>query len=172
MESAPRPGALAPGIFFGMQREIDITKETDMIYSAGTIIIDDNPDLEEPHVLVVRAYANWDFPKGHVEEGETLMGAAARETMEETELAWGADYTMSGLEAPNVTYGVGKRQKTATYFLADRTSDKDPFLPVSEELGKPENDEWRWVPASMLPELLPQRLQPVAAYVVSWLTRA
>jgi hypothetical protein len=58
MDSAPRPGAFAPGIFFGMQREIDITKETDMIYSAGTIIIDDNPDLEEPHVLVVRAYAN------------------------------------------------------------------------------------------------------------------
>lgn len=143
-----------------------------MIHSAGMIVIDSNPDLEEPHVLVVRAYANWDFPKGHVEEGETLMEAAARETMEETTLAWGTDYMMMGLEAPSVTYGSGKRQKTATYFLADRTSDKDPFLPYSEEIGKPENDEWRWVSASTLPELLPQRLQPVAAYVVSWLARA
>jgi 8-oxo-dGTP pyrophosphatase MutT (NUDIX family) len=149
----------------------DDRRQNDMIQSAGTIVIDNNPDLEEPHVLVVRAYANWDFPKGHVEEGETLMGAAARETMEETMLAWGADYTMSGLEAPSVTYGTGKKQKTATYFLADRTSDKDPFLPFSEEIGKPENDEWRWVPASSLLELLPQRLQPVTSYVVAWLAR-
>tara|TARA_Y100000310_G_scaffold173464_1_gene173639 strand:+ start:47 stop:481 length:435 start_codon:yes stop_codon:yes gene_type:complete len=142
-----------------------------MIYSAGTIVIDNNPGLDEPHALVVRAYANWDFPKGHVEEGETLMAAAARETAEETTLAWGSDYTMSGLETPSVTYGSGKRQKTATYFLADRTSDTEPFLPVSEELGKPENDEWRWVPITMLPELLPGRLQPVAAYVLDWFER-
>jgi|TARA_Y100000034_G_scaffold121545_1_gene165892 8-oxo-dGTP pyrophosphatase MutT (NUDIX family) len=172
MDSAPRPGALAPGIFLVAERNSYYDRrQNNMIYSAGTIIIDSNPDLTEPHVLVVRAYANWDFPKGHVEQGETLMTAAVRETLEETTLEWGVDYDMSGLQSPSVSYGSGKRRKTATYFLADRTSDKDPFLPFSEEIGKPENDEWRWVPASVLPELLPQRLQSVACYVVTWLAR-
>ena len=50
-----------------------------MVYSSGVIIIDNDTSLPEPHVLCVRAYANWDFPKGHIEEGENLIGAAVRE---------------------------------------------------------------------------------------------
>ena len=37
-------------------------------------------------VLVLRAYKNWDFPKGMVEPGESELDAARREVAEETGL--------------------------------------------------------------------------------------
>ena len=35
--------------------------------------------------LVLRAYANWDFPKGLLEAGESDFNAAQREVAEETD---------------------------------------------------------------------------------------
>ena len=137
-----------------------------MIQSAGVIVIDKTGN--EPTVLCVRAYANWDFPKGQLDEGETHIEAAVRELEEETTLTL-SDIRLNGLSAPSITYGSGDRKKTATYFLADRISSKDPFLPVSPELGKPENDEYRWVKASQLQTLMTKRLSPVVSYVVGWL---
>jgi hypothetical protein len=91
---------------------------------------------------------------------------------EETTLATPADVSIvQGVKAPPITYGKGKRAKTATYFVADRTSDKDPFLPVSPELGKPENDEWRWIPVSQLSTIMPRRLSPVVDFLVDWTKR-
>ncbi len=49
-----------------------------------------------------------------------------------------------------------------------RMSSTDPFLPVSEELGKPENDEYRWVPLNELHSLMPGRLQGICDAIVSW----
>ena len=65
-------------------------------------------------------------------------------------------------------YGSGKKSKTATYFLADRISDKEPYLPINPELGKPENDEYRWVPVSHIDNLLPSRLLPVMTFIEDW----
>jgi 8-oxo-dGTP pyrophosphatase MutT (NUDIX family) len=141
-----------------------------MIRSAGIIIIDnelDDYDVKEPHALCLRAYADWDFPKGRVEEGESLVEAAIRETEEETTLTQ-EDYTLSGLRADSEVYGRGDKKKTATYFIADRTSVTEPFLPVTAELGKPEHDEWQWVPVSELFDLCRPRLQPVIEYVSTW----
>ena len=138
-----------------------------MIQSAGIIVIDQSK--KEPTVLCVRAYANWDFPKGQVDPGETLIEAAIRELEEETTLTL-SDIALIGLTAPSVTYGSGKRKKTATYFLADRTSSTVPFLPVNPELGKPENDEYRWVPIKQLGELVSKRLSPVVDYVEGWIS--
>ena len=137
-----------------------------MIESAGVVVIDKSGEV--PTVLCVRAYSNWDFPKGHLEPGETHIEAAVRELEEETTLSL-QDVKLNGLKAPSVTYGSGKGKKTATYFLADRTSDKSPVLPVSEELGRPENDEFKWVPFTQLNSLMPARLVPVVTYVTDWL---
>ena len=110
-----------------------------MEVSAGVIVRDDTGSV--PLYLCVRAYSKWDFPKGHVEQGETLLQAAIRELWEETTLT-SADMNVLGVMAPPVLYKKGK--KTAHYFLADRISEKEPFLPVNPNLGKPENDEYKF----------------------------
>ena len=141
-----------------------------MIQSSGVAIVDlnlDNP-TEEASVLCVRAYANWDFPKGQQDEGEAIITTAIREVEEETTLQHGSDYILSGRPAGAVTYGTGAKKKTATYYIGMRMSDKTPFLPVSEELGKPENDEFRWVPLSRLHSLMPGRLQGICDAIERW----
>ena len=141
-----------------------------MIQSAGTVIVDLSLDAGDMgRVLCVRAYSNWDFPKGEVEEGEILVQTAIRETEEETTLQHGADYILTGASAPPVTYGSGIKKKTAYYYMGMRMSQKEPHLPVSEELGKPENDEYRWVPTEELQDLLPGRLKGVGEYVAQWI---
>ena len=136
-----------------------------MQQSAGYVII----DRDDQRVLCVMAYGKWDFPKGHLEEGETHKMAAIRETLEETTLAHGVDYVDIGIPTVAVTYGSGKRRKTATYFFADRLGKQMPFLPVNDELGKPENDAFAWVPCADLLGLLPGRLAPVAQALLDWI---
>ncbi len=107
-------------------------------------------------MLVLRAYRNWDFPKGRVEPGERPLEAALRETAEEAgisdlALRWGDGYCET---AP---YGRGK---VARYYLAE-TAQAGITLPVSPELGRPEHDEGRWVSLDEARRLLPARLQPV-----------
>ena len=134
-----------------------------MKQSAGIILLDVMQD--PPKVLCLRAYANWDFPKGQLDPGETHQQAALRELEEETGYNID-DIRMIGslLNTPeSVTYGKGKKQKTATYFYAVLENfDKKPCLPVNPELGHPEHDEWRWVSVLDLPDLLPNRLQIIA----------
>jgi 8-oxo-dGTP pyrophosphatase MutT (NUDIX family) len=137
-----------------------------MIQSAGIVVIDWGP--VEPAALCVRAYSNWDFPKGKVDPGESLLQAAIRELQEETSIKTPADVTLTRGVAPSVTYGRGKRAKTATYFIGNRASDTTPFLPPSPELGRPENDEYRWVPISQLSQLMPPRLSPVVSFLINW----
>jgi len=140
-----------------------------MIESAGVAIVDLTPQgdiTSEPTVLCVRAYANWDFPKGQLEEGESHVQAAIREVEEETSLKHGSDYIISGAVAGATTYGQGRRKKTATYYTATRMSSKVPYLPVNPELGKPENDEYRWIPVSELNNILPPRLNSIIESVI------
>lgn len=134
-----------------------------MQQSSGFIIIDHTGS--EPKALCVRAYNNWDFPKGRLEANESTFDAAVREVMEETTLMHGVDFAYTGEQAPSITYGTGRRKKTATYFIGERTSDKRPYLPVSPELGKPENDEWRWVTLAELPDLMPARFAPINLFL-------
>ncbi len=134
-----------------------------MKYSAGTIIIDKAGP--EKTVLCLRAYANWDFPKGELEKGEDLQSAAVRETAEETTLQQDYDYMLTGKVTPSITYGSGKKKKTAVYFLATRISTKEPALPINPELGKPENDEYRWIPMSELSFSLSKRFAPILNYL-------
>lgn len=44
---------------------------------------------EVPHVLLVRPFADrdtWGIPKGHIDDGETIVDCALRETFEETRI--------------------------------------------------------------------------------------
>jgi 8-oxo-dGTP pyrophosphatase MutT (NUDIX family) len=110
-------------------------------------------------LLVLRAYRNWDFPKGRVEPGETPLDAAIRETAEE-----------AGIGDLAFRWGEGccetepyRQGKVARYYLAE-TTQAFITLPVSPELGRPEHDEWRWVSFDEAERLLPPRLQPILAW--------
>jgi len=112
-------------------------------------------------VLMLRSYDHWDFPKGLVEDGEIEIESAIRELKEET-----------GLENPEFLWGkdsyetepYGKNGKTASYYAA-RVSNANIVLPVNEELGKPEHDEFRWV---SFDEIKGMYIKPRILRVIIW----
>lgn len=125
--------------------------------AAGIVVVRAAPD--GARVLLLRAYKNWDFPKGLVERGEDPRAAALRETAEETgidDLAfdWGDDFVETE------PYG---RNKVARFYLA-RTRTERVVLGVSPALGRPEHHEYRWVGFADARALLPPRLHPVLAW--------
>lgn len=123
--------------------------------SFGIVPIAFEPD-GSPVFLVLRAYRNWDFPKGMPDEGETSLQTARREMIEETGIR---DFTLAWGEVCMDTeiYASGK---VATYYLA-RVEKQHLTLPFSAELGRPEHDEYRWLPYAEARALLPARLIPV-----------
>jgi 8-oxo-dGTP pyrophosphatase MutT (NUDIX family) len=110
-------------------------------------------------VLILRAYNNWDFPKGLIEPGEDALAAAKREVEEETGLA-GLEYPFGDEFKETLPYA---GRKVARYYLAE-TDEAELRLPVSPELGRPEHHEYRWVSFEEAEDLLPPRL----AAVLEW----
>jgi 8-oxo-dGTP pyrophosphatase MutT (NUDIX family) len=106
--------------------------------------------------LMLRAYRNWDFPKGVVEPGEQPLAAAIREVKEETliedlHFSWGEMFRET---APY------SHKKVARYYIA-RTSTEAVTLPVRPELGRPEHNEARWVTFEQGLGLSSPRLDPI-----------
>jgi 8-oxo-dGTP pyrophosphatase MutT (NUDIX family) len=110
-------------------------------------------------LLLLRAYKNWDFPKGLVEPGEDALSTARREVTEETGLAE-LDFPFGDEFKETLPYAANK---VARYYLAE-TGEEKIELPVSPELGRPEHHEYRWVSFDEAEELLPPRL----AIVLEW----
>ena len=84
---------------------------------------------------MLRAYRNWDFPKGVLEPGEEPLAAARREVREETlindlQFTWGEEYRETAPYSNN---------KVARYYVAV-THTEHVTLPVSPELGRPEHN--------------------------------
>jgi 8-oxo-dGTP pyrophosphatase MutT (NUDIX family) len=106
--------------------------------------------------LMLRAYRNWDFPKGVVEPGEEPLAAAIREVKEETliedlQFSWGERYRETAPYSHN---------KVARYYIA-RTATEAVTLPVRPELGRPEHNEARWVTFEQGLALSSPRLDPI-----------
>jgi len=106
--------------------------------------------------LLLRAYRNWDFPKGIVELGELPIDAAVREVREETKLDdisfdWGLEFMETG------PYNKGK---IARYYIA-RSKETHIELPINPELGVPEHHEARWVDYDKALMMVSPRLKPV-----------
>ena len=122
--------------------------------SSGVVVV--NVVRPTVHFLLLRAYRNWDFPKGLVEPGEQPVDAALREVREETTLDnlsfdWGMDFMETG------PYNKGKISR---YYIA-RSSDTAVRLPVNPDLGMPEHHEARWLQFDQALQLLTPRLLPV-----------
>ena len=89
-----------------------------MNLSAGIAVVHGSPDGWR--FLLLRAYSNWDFPKGMVAPDESPIHAAIREVAEETGLThlafdWGDEHIDTGPYA---------RGKIARYYLARAASTK------------------------------------------------
>ncbi len=125
--------------------------------SAGVVVL--RRFREGWRLLVLRAFRNWDFPKGLVEDGEDFREAAQREVSEEASLCdlefhWGDAYKET------LPYAGAK---VARYYIAESAAG-EVKLPIAEELGRPEHDEFRWVSFDGAEDLLPPRL----AIVLNW----
>ncbi len=125
--------------------------------SAGVVVV----SLIERKLkfLLLRAYRNWDFPKGMVEVDEEPIDAALREVREETTLDdisfdWGLVYRDTG------PYNRGKISR---YYIA-RSKERVITLPVSPELGMPEHQEACWVSREQALTMVSPRLQPVVEW--------
>jgi bis(5'-nucleosidyl)-tetraphosphatase len=106
--------------------------------SAGVVIVRHFDDRYR--YLLLRAGHYWDFSKGMVDPGENPLAAAIREVEEETTLT-GLDFRWGRPFTETEPYG---KNKIARYYVAESPKG-EVFLPVTEELGKPEHDEFRWL---------------------------
>ena len=125
--------------------------------SAGVVVVRRGP--AGWLFLMLRAYSNWDFPKGVVDPGEEPLAAARREVREETlikdlQFTWGEEYRETAPYSNN---------KVARYYLAE-TGTAEVSLPVSPELGRPEHNEARWVDLAGALSLSSPRIAPIVRW--------
>jgi bis(5'-nucleosidyl)-tetraphosphatase len=123
-------------------------------FAAGVVVVRESDS--GPRFLLLRAYRNWDLPKGLVEPGEQPFATACREVEEETgitdlDFAWGNDFVETAPYSGN---------KVARFYVA-RTPSDHVVLPVNPTLGRPEHHEYRWVQIDDALALVVPRLQIV-----------
>lgn len=104
----------------------------------------------------------WSIPKGRVEENETLMNAAIRETFEETniDLTQLKDFELRYMG--DAEYRTGKKVLSGFMFLERQESNFDwdsielrcDSTVPEEEGGFPEMDDFKWVEISEAKELI------------------
>jgi bis(5'-nucleosidyl)-tetraphosphatase len=111
------------------------------------------------HCLVLRAYRNWDFPKGLVEPGEQPLDAALRETEEETGLT-GLTLRWGDAWRETEPYAGGK---VARFYVAESVQGA-VVLGINALLGRPEHHEFRWVDRDAAGRLLSPRLLPILSW--------
>jgi len=129
--------------------------------SAGVVVLRNTDD--GLRFLLLRAFKNWDFPKGMVEEGETPLEGALREVKEESaieelQFPWGEQYFETAPYSKN---------KVARYYLGV-TQTEDVQLLANPELSRAEHTEYRWLSADEAYKLVTPRV----ALVLDWALRA
>ena len=125
--------------------------------SAGVVVVRRGPTGWL--FLMLRAYRNWDFPKGVLEPGEEPLAAATREVREETlindlQFTWGEEYRETAPYSNN---------KVARYYIGETHTER-VSLPVSPELGRPEHNESRWLDLAGAMSLSSPRVAPIVRW--------
>ncbi len=109
--------------------------------------------------LMLRAFQNWDFPKGIRESGETSLQAAIREVGEETgiddlEFRWGEGHMDTGPYS---------RGKVARYYIA-ATTQAEIEMGISPETGQPEHHDARWMSFNEAYDIASPRVREVVQW--------
>jgi 8-oxo-dGTP pyrophosphatase MutT (NUDIX family) len=121
--------------------------------SAGAVIFRRGP--EGYRVLLLRAFRNWDFPKGEVEPGEDPLEGALREVREET----GLSPVSLPLGTAHVETPPYSRGKIARYYVAEAQTSTVLLRPGPS--GIREHHEYRWLAFDEARPLLVDRLRAV-----------
>ncbi len=129
-----------------------------MTLSAGVVVVRRGEGNWK--YLFLRAYRNWDFPKGIVEPGEEPLETAKREVKEETGIGdlnfrWGSRFK----ETPPYLGG----KKIARYYIAETTTREVQFS-RNPEIGVPEHHEYRWLLHEEVKKIAPERLRAVVQW--------
>ncbi len=132
-----------------------------MILSAGIVLVREERGTWK--YLFLRAYRNWDFPKGIVEPGENPLEAAKREVKEETGIS-DLDFRWGPIYRETEPYSGGK--KIARYYVAETRAGQVVFS-VNPQIGRPEHHEYRWLTYPEIRELAPERLKDI----IEWANR-
>ena len=127
--------------------------------SCGVVVVNDDAELLLCHVT---GQDHWDLPKGGLDEGETPLQAALRETREETGLALDAARL---LDLGRMPY----RTRKDLHLFATRLPRIDPGLLCCESRFSdratgarlPEMDGFGWFPFSQIPQLCTAKLAVV-----------
>ena len=133
-----------------------------MVLSAGVVVV--RREKEIWRYLFLRAFKNWDFPKGVVEPGEDPLQTAIREVEEETGIT-ALHFSWNGICKETLPY-YSRGEKKARYYIA-HTSQSSIKFSVNPELGKPEHHEYRWLTYNEIIKLAPKRLLPVIEWANS-----
>jgi bis(5'-nucleosidyl)-tetraphosphatase len=115
--------------------------------------------------LILRAYSHWEFPKGRPDADDfDLIETACREIKEETSLRNLIFITdRNGKKYFCETEPYGKQNKIARFYLCNVSTNESQkvFLPISDELGRPEHEDFRWLNYESTYRLLNDRLKKV-----------
>lgn len=111
--------------------------------------------------LLLRAFKNWDFPKGLVEQGEDPERTAIREVKEET----GIDDLLFPFGSVFKETPPYARGKVARFYLAE-TRRSQVVLGTNPE-GIREHHEWRWLSYERALPLLSDRLRSILEWAES-----
>ena len=99
-----------------------------MIRAAGAIIWRESSPFELEVLLIHRPqYDDWSFPKGKVDDGESPIGAAFREVLEETGVE-----AVFGQYLGTTSYKVEEHKKKVKYWMARAKNEPTPFIPNAE----------------------------------------
>ncbi len=114
--------------------------------SAGFVVFTEQENNKRLYLLLLYPSGHWDFPKGHVEEGESDLRAALRELKEETgltdiEVIFGFRkeisyyFTDSGERVlKTVVYYLGRSRSTDIVFSAEHKG--YVWLPYEDALAR------------------------------------
>jgi 8-oxo-dGTP pyrophosphatase MutT (NUDIX family) len=106
--------------------------------SCGVVLFR-NEDGRHLYLLLHYEEGHWDFPKGHVEEGESEHEAAVRETVEETGIS-DIDFVFGFRERIEYSYmREGRTMRKEVYFFLARTESSEVGL-SDEHVG------FEWLP--------------------------
>jgi 8-oxo-dGTP pyrophosphatase MutT (NUDIX family) len=112
-------------------------KKKEKEQSAGFIIVQKQNSSWK--VLGLRVWGKIDIPKGHLEDGESSLGAALRECFEEA----GIRVSPQDMRWGNVSFVSSRPHKDVTVYIA--VTDQEPEIQMNPETKQYEHDGYHWL---------------------------